>query len=77
MTVALRSKRRISALIAVDNAPIKATLKSDFAKYIQGMRKIEQAHVTKHLEADKILAEFERVRVREFACFRAQRLIID
>ena len=61
MTVALRSPDRVATLIPVDNAPVDAALKSDFGKYIQGMRKIEDAHVTKQSEADSILKEFEEV----------------
>ena len=61
MSVALRSPQTVGALIPVDNAPVDATLKSDFAKYVQGMRKIQQAHVTKQVEADSILKDFEEV----------------
>ena len=62
MTVALRSPDSIGALIPVDNAPVDATLKSAFAKYIQGMRKIEDAQVVTHVEADRLLSDFEDVR---------------
>ena len=61
MTVALQSCHLLGALVAVDNAPVDATLKSDFAKYVQGMRKIEDARVTKHVEADGILKDYEEV----------------
>lgn len=67
MAVALRGKVSISSLIPVDNAPVDAALKSDFGKYIQGMRKIVDANVQKQSEADAILAEFEsNVGVRQF-----------
>ncbi|KAI4842237.1 alpha/beta-hydrolase [Aureobasidium sp. EXF-8845] len=67
LAVALRAKVRIASLVSVDNAPVDAALKSDFAKYIQGMRKITDANVTKQSEADAILAEFEsNVGVRQF-----------
>jgi pimeloyl-ACP methyl ester carboxylesterase len=67
MAVALRGKVPISSLIPVDNAPVDAALKSDFGKYIQGMRKIVDANVQKQSEADAILAEFEsNVGVRQF-----------
>ncbi|MCJ1309990.1 hypothetical protein MMC25_003651 [Agyrium rufum] len=59
MTVALQSPELISALVPVDNAPIDAALKSDFGKYMQAMRKLEQSNITKQAEADAILAEFE------------------
>jgi len=61
MTVALRSPTKVSALIPVDNAPADAVLKSDFAKYTYGMRKIVEAGVTNAKEADQILQEYEDV----------------
>ncbi|KAG9682216.1 alpha/beta-hydrolase, partial [Aureobasidium melanogenum] len=67
MAVALRAKVPIASLIPVDNAPVDAALKSDFGKYVQGMRKIADANVQKQSEADAILAEFEsNVGVRQF-----------
>jgi pimeloyl-ACP methyl ester carboxylesterase len=67
MAVALRAKTPISSIISVDNAPVDAALKSDFGKYIQGMRKVADAFVQKQSEADAILAEFEsNVAVRQF-----------
>jgi pimeloyl-ACP methyl ester carboxylesterase len=59
MTVALRSPDKVRSLIPVDNAPVDALLQSDFAKYVQGMKKIVEAEVTKQVEADKILTTFE------------------
>lgn len=61
MTVALRSPQLVGALIPVDNAPIDANLKSDFHKYVQGMRDIEEAHVKTQAEADDILIKYEKV----------------
>lgn len=67
MAVALRGRVSIASLIPVDNAPVDAALKSDFGKYVQGMRKIADANVQKQSEADAILAEFEsHVGVRQF-----------
>lgn len=67
MVVALRAKTKIANLISVDNAPVDAALKSDFAKYVQGMRKIEDSRVTKQSEADAILAEYEpSLPIRQF-----------
>ena len=67
MAVALRGKVPIASLIPVDNAPVDAALKSDFGKYVQGMRKIADAKVQKQSEADAILAEFEpNMGVRQF-----------
>jgi hypothetical protein len=58
MTLALRSPQLIESLVSVDNAPLDAALLSDFAKYVQGMRKIEESEVTKQAEADKILQDY-------------------
>lgn len=63
MTVALRSPECVSALIPVDNAPVNASLKSDFPKYVRGMQEIENAKVTKQSEANKILEAFEEVSI--------------
>lgn len=61
MTVALRSPHLVGALIPVDNAPVDANLKSDFHKYVQGMRDIEEAKVKRQAEADDILKKYEEV----------------
>ncbi len=62
MTVALRSPKVVSALVPVDNAPVDANLSSNFSKYIQGMREIDEAGVKKQVEADTILRKYEEVR---------------
>jgi hypothetical protein len=61
MTLALRSPEIINDIISVDNAPLDAALLSNFGKYIQGMKKIEEAGVTRQAEADKILVDYEKV----------------
>ena len=61
MTVALRSPELVGALIPVDNAPIDAYLKSEFHKYVQGLREIEKARVKRQVEADDILKKYEEV----------------
>lgn len=67
MTVALRNRVRVGNLIPIDNAPIDAALKSDFGRYVQAMRRIEEAGVTKQSEADTILAEYEEsLPIRQF-----------
>ncbi|CAK3833607.1 Abhydrolase domain-containing [Lecanosticta acicola] len=67
MTVALRKKVPIGHLIPVDNAPVDAALKSDFAKYTVGMRKIEEAGVKSLRDADKILSDYEQsLPIRQF-----------
>lgn len=67
MTVGLRNKVPISALVSVDNAPVDAALKSDFAAYVRGMNAITAAKITKQSEADAILAEYESsLPIRQF-----------
>lgn len=67
MTVALRNPDLVSALIPVDNSPINAPLRSDFAKYVRGMKAIEEAKVSKQSEADKILQEYEPVKTKSLS----------
>ncbi|KAH0538624.1 hypothetical protein FGG08_004825 [Glutinoglossum americanum] len=67
MTVALRSPHLVKNLISVDNAPVDAALRNDFAKYIRGMQKVEERGVTRRSEANEILKEFEEsLPIREF-----------
>jgi hypothetical protein len=61
MAIALGSPMSVGALIAVDNAPVNVSLKRDFARYVQGMYKILEAKVSKHIEADEILNPYEKV----------------
>ncbi len=61
MTLALHEPDLVASLIAVDNAPVDARLGSDFARYIQGMKRIDEAAVTRQAEADKILEPYEKV----------------
>ena len=61
MTVALRSPELVGALILVDNAPVDAHLKSEFHKYVQGLREVEEAQVKRQVEADDILKKYEEV----------------
>ncbi|PSS10609.1 hypothetical protein M430DRAFT_126887 [Amorphotheca resinae ATCC 22711] len=67
MTLALRSPNRIRDIVSVDNAPWDAVLQSNFGKYIEGMKKVEAAGVTRLSEADKILQDYEESQaVRQF-----------
>jgi pimeloyl-ACP methyl ester carboxylesterase len=67
MTLALRSPSLIANIIPVDNAPVDAALKSDFGTYVKGMRKIEEARVTKQSEADDILRPLvDELPIRQF-----------
>ena len=63
MTLALDKPHLVQNLISVDNAPVDAALKSDFGKYLQGMREVEDTRVQKQSEADEILRTFEDVRL--------------
>jgi hypothetical protein len=65
MTVALQSPGLVSALIPVDNAPVRSPLRSDVDKYVRGMQEIESAKVTKSSDADKILQKYEKVSVQK------------
>ncbi|KAK0728012.1 Alpha/Beta hydrolase protein [Lasiosphaeria miniovina] len=67
MAVALREPDLIADLVSVDNAPVDARIKSDFARYIQGMKKIDDAGVTRQSDADKILEPYEKsLVIRQF-----------
>ena len=61
MTLALRSPELTHDIISVDNAPVDVALMSSFGQYIQGMKKIEESMVTKQIEADQILKDYESV----------------
>lgn len=63
MTLALRSPAMVKDIVSVDNAPIDAILSTDFAKYVLGMKKIEDAGVSTQKAADAIMAGFEEVRL--------------
>lgn len=69
LTLALSKPDLLANVVAVDNAPVDATLKSDFAGYVQGMRRVEDAGVKKQSEADEILKEYAPVWVTQFPCY--------
>jgi len=74
MTVALRNRFPVGALIPVDNAPVDAALKSDFGKYVQGMRKIEDRGVNTKVQADEILQDYEpALGIRQFLLTNLQK----
>ncbi|KAK3945025.1 Abhydrolase domain-containing protein IMO32 [Diplogelasinospora grovesii] len=68
MTVALRDPSLVANLISVDNAPVDARLESDFARYIRGMKKIDESeNVTKQAEALELLEPYEKsLTIRQF-----------
>lgn len=61
MTLALQSSDIIHDIVSVDNAPLDAALLSNFGKYIQGMKKIEDEGTTRLAEAHRILQGYEEV----------------
>ena len=61
MGVALKHPDLVKLLIAVDNAPVDASLSSDFPRYVRAMKEIEHARVKKQSEADSILSKEEEV----------------
>ena len=61
MTVALRDPNACANIIAVDNAPVDAALASDFPRYVEGMRKVEDGKVKSQKEADEILEPYAKV----------------
>lgn len=67
MALSLTRPEMVSALIAVDNAPIDSVLNSSFGKYIEGMKEIERKKVNSTKEAYRIMAKYEHsVRIQQF-----------
>ncbi|KAL2262807.1 hypothetical protein VTK26DRAFT_9446 [Humicola hyalothermophila] len=67
MTLAIQEPHLIANVVAVDNAPVDARLSSDFERYVQGMKKIDEAGVTRQIEADRILEQYEKsLTIRHF-----------
>ncbi|KAI0885219.1 alpha/beta-hydrolase [Annulohypoxylon maeteangense] len=67
MTLALSSPSLIADIVAVDNAPVDVALSGTFARYIEGMRRIEAASVTRQADADAILKDYEDdIAIRHF-----------
>ena len=61
MTLALEAPSLVRDIVSVDNAPVDAIIESSFGKYVQGMKKIDSAGVTRQSEADTILKDYEPV----------------
>lgn len=69
MTLALRRPHSYTGIVPLDNAPVDAALRSDFATYIRGMLEIEHAHppITKLSDADAVLARHaSKLEIRQF-----------
>jgi pimeloyl-ACP methyl ester carboxylesterase len=78
MALALHEPDLVANLVAVDNAPADARLGSEFPRYIQGMKKIDEARVTRQAEADKILEPYEKsLAVRQFLLGNLHRASAD
>ncbi|KAI2779454.1 mitochondrial hydrolase [Daldinia loculata] len=75
MALSLKEPSLIRDIVSVDNAPVDAVLGTSFAHYIRGMRRIEEAGVTRQSEADKILQEYEPdLAIRHFLLGNLSRL---
>ncbi|KAI0167045.1 alpha/beta-hydrolase [Hypoxylon sp. FL1284] len=67
MALCLGQPSLIGSLVAVDNAPVDATLGGSFGRYVRGMRRVDEAGVTRQADADAILREYESdLPVRQF-----------
>ncbi|KAI1805543.1 alpha/beta-hydrolase [Daldinia bambusicola] len=67
MTLSLKEPSLIKDIVAVDNAPVDAVLGTSFGRYIEGMRRVEEAGVMRKSDADKMLEAYEGdVAVRQF-----------
>ncbi|CAI6333317.1 unnamed protein product [Periconia digitata] len=67
MAMALREPSCCANIIAVDNAPVDAALASDFPKYVEGMRKVENAQCKSQKAADEALTPYvKELPVRQF-----------
>jgi hypothetical protein len=64
MTLALRSPELVKDVVSVDNAPLDAAIESQFAKYVKGMKKVDEAGVERQADADRILQDYESVCTR-------------
>lgn len=51
----------LARLVSVDMAPSKGPVSTDFAKYLDAMREVNEAHVEKRSRAADILKKYEEV----------------
>jgi pimeloyl-ACP methyl ester carboxylesterase len=67
MTMALADPSCCANIVAVDNAPVDAALASDFPRYVEGMRKTEEAKPMSQKEADALMEPYAKeLPVRQF-----------
>ena len=69
MTLAIRRNELVRSLVSVDNAPVDASLRNDFPKYVRGLQEVEKFTPVKQTEADSILQQYEEVK----ACVNCSR----
>ncbi|EHA24050.1 hypothetical protein ASPNIDRAFT_180050, partial [Aspergillus niger ATCC 1015] len=60
LTLALESPTLIKDVVAIDNCPIRLPLESDFVRYLEGLARLRDERITDHLQADKILSQYEK-----------------
>jgi pimeloyl-ACP methyl ester carboxylesterase len=51
-----------AALISLENAPISSPLSSTFKQYVEAMKAITDAKLTKRKDAEDLLAKYEEVK---------------
>jgi pimeloyl-ACP methyl ester carboxylesterase len=67
MAMALRNPSCCANIIPVDNAPVDAALSSDFPKYAEGMKKVEEGKPKSQKAADEIMQPYApELPVRQF-----------
>lgn len=67
MTLALRHPSMVKLLVSVDNAPVDASISSEFPRYVRCMKEIENAALSKQSEADAMLQAVEEdISIRQF-----------
>ncbi|RDL31537.1 uncharacterized protein BP5553_09746 [Venustampulla echinocandica] len=66
LTVALQCPESVGNVIAIDNIPIHLPLSDDFHQYIEALKRVEQAKVTTHAQADFIVREYEKSSIIRF-----------
>jgi pimeloyl-ACP methyl ester carboxylesterase len=66
MTLALQRPGLVANLVAVDNAPVDAALKTDFHGYVAGMLEVQRRGVRRRGDADEVLRPWAKVRRRAF-----------
>jgi len=59
MALALNDPDRVHDIVSVDNAPVDAPIGREFAKYVEGMKKVKKNGVKSLKEADAILQDYE------------------